>query len=104
MSSNALSFLGIAKKAGKITVGCDSVMESVTTGRSRLVIMAGDISNNTKKAVLRCAQEYNVHTIIVRETKDELGFAVGKLAAVISVDDEGFARGLELRLADDKEE
>ena len=45
-----------------------------------------------------------MHTIIVNCTKDELSFAVGKLAAVVSVDDDGFAGSLDKKLADDKEE
>lgn len=104
MDSKALGFLGLAKRANKITVGCDSAVESMAGGKSRLVIMASDISNNTKKVILKNAKAYNVHTIIVKADKNELGSAVGRLAAVISVDDEGFARGLRLRLADDKEE
>lgn len=104
MNSKALGFLGLAKRAGKITIGCDSVVSSMADGKSKMVIMARDISDNTKKVILRNAEAYRVHTIIVKYKKDELSPAVGKLAAVISVEDEGFARGLEQKLADDKEE
>ena len=104
MNDKALSFLGLAKRAGRITIGCDSVVSSMADGKSKMVIMAEDISNNTKKVILKNAKAYSVHTIIVKYKKDELSPAVGRLAAVISVEDEGFARGLELRLADDKEE
>ncbi|MDE7390480.1 MAG: ribosomal L7Ae/L30e/S12e/Gadd45 family protein [Lachnospiraceae bacterium] len=104
MDSKALNFLGLAKRANKLTIGCDSVVDSMAQGKSSLVLMAGDISNNTKKVILKNAKAYGVHTIIVKGTKDELSHALGRLTAVISVDDEGFARGLELKLADDKEE
>lgn len=104
MDNRALSFLGLAKRANKLTVGCDSVVKSMADKKSRLVIMASDISNNTKKVILKNAKAYNVHTIIVKADKNELGSAVGRLAAVVSVDDEGFARSLKLKLADDKEE
>lgn len=104
MNNNALNLLGLAKRAQKLTVGCDSVVSSMAEGKSKVVIMAGDISQNTKKVILKNAQAYSVHTIVVKYSKDELSSAVGRLTAVISVEDEGFARGLQIRLAEDKEE
>ena len=104
MNSNTINFFGLIRRAGKLTVGCDPVIDSMAKGKAKLVVMAGDISANTKKTVLRNSKSYGVHTIIVKCTKDELSFAVGKLAAVISVDDEGFAESLEKKLADDREE
>lgn len=104
MNSRTLGFLGLIRRAGKITIGCDPVVDSMAKGNSKLVLMASDISPNTKKVILKNAKEYNVHTIIIKCTKDELSFAIGKIAAVVSVDDEGFAKSLEKKLADDKEE
>lgn len=104
MNSNALGFLGLIRRAGKMTIGCDPVADAMRNGTSKLVLMASDISANTKKVVLKNSKAYNVHTFIINCNKDELSCAVGKLAAVISVDDEGFARCLEKKLADDKEE
>lgn len=104
MNSNAMGFLGLARRAGKVTIGCDPVVAAMAEGKSQLVIMAADISEHTKKVILRNSAEYGVHTIILKAAKDELSLAVGKLAAVVSVDDSGFARGLCKKLADDKEE
>ena len=104
MNSNTLSFFGLIRRAGKLTIGCDPAVDSMKKGTAKLVVMVSDISKNTKKTVLKNAKEYGVHTIIVNCTKDELSFAVGKLAAVVSVDDDGFAGSLDKKLADDKEE
>lgn len=104
MDSKALKFFGLIRRAGKLTVGCDPVADSMRKGEAKLVVMANDISENTKKTVLKNAKAYGVHTIIVSCTKEELSFSVGKLAAVVSVDDEGFAGSLLKKLADDKEE
>lgn len=104
MNSNTLGFFGLIRRAGKLTIGCDPTVDSMKKGTAKLVVMASDISKNTKKTVLRNAEAYGVHTIIVNCAKDELSFAVGKMAAVVSVDDDGFARGLEKKLANDKEE
>ncbi len=104
MNDKLLGFLGLIRRAGKMTIGCDPVVDSMAKGSAWLVLMADDISANTKKVVLKNAKEYGVHTIVIKCTKEELSFAVGKLAAVVSVDDEGFAKSLEKKLADDKEE
>ncbi len=104
MNSKILGFLGIIRRAGKMTIGCDPVVDSIQSGKAKLIVMASDISPNTKKTVLRKSETYNAHTIVIPCTKDELSFAVGRTAAVISVDDEGFAKGFVKKLADDKEE
>ena len=66
--------------------------------------MAEDISENTKKTVLKRTKAYLPHTYIIKCTKDELSHALGKTAAVISVDDEKAAESALQKLADDKEE
>ncbi len=104
MNSNVLGFLGLIRRAGKLTVGCDPVVSSMADGKSKLVIMAGDISNNTKSTIQKNAQRYSVHTVLSDCTKDELSFAVGKLAAVVSIDDPNFANSLKKKLTDVKEE
>lgn len=104
MDNKTLGFFGLIRRAGKLTIGCDPAVDSMKKGAAKLVVMASDISGNTKKTVLKNAEAYGVHTIIVSCTKEELSYAVGKLAAVVSVDDEGFARSLEKKLAEDKEE
>lgn len=104
MNSNTLGFLGLLRRAGKITIGCDPVCESVASQRSGLILMAEDISENTKKAVLRATKAYSPHTYIIKCSKEELSRAVGKTAAVISVDDEKAALSVCVKLADDKEE
>ncbi len=104
MNSNTLGFLGLLRRAGKITIGCDPVCDSAAKGNAKLLLMANDISANTKKTVLRRTKEYSLHTYIISCTKDELSRALGKTAAVISVDDEKAALSVENKLADDKEE
>lgn len=104
MNNNVLGFLGIIRRAGKLTIGFDPVVSSMADGKSELVIMAGDISENTRKNIQKNAQKYCVHTVLSDCTKDELSFAVGKLAAVVSIDDPNFAKSLKTKLTDEKEE
>lgn len=104
VNDKTLGFLGILRRAGKITIGCDPVCDSAAKGKAKLILMAEDISENTKKTVLKNTQEYRLHTYIIKCSKSDLSAAVGKQAAVISVDDEKAASSVEQKLADDKEE
>ncbi len=104
MDKNFLGFLGLLRKAGKITIGCEPVCEKVMLGKTSLVLMAEDISLNTKKSVLKTTKAYSPHTYIIKITKDELSAALGRQAAVISIDDDKAALSVEQKLGDDKEE
>lgn len=92
MNDKFLNFLGLCRRAGKMKIGCDTVIESVALGNSQLVIMASDISENTKKKVISALKGTNCE--ISDYTKDELSFSLGKTCAVLSVEDEGFAKKL----------
>ena len=111
VNSNTLGFLGLLRRAGKITIGCDPVCDSMEKGKAAVILMAEDISANTKKTVQKRAKAYSPHNAepaphiyIIKCSKDELTRAVGKTAAVISVDDEKAAAAVVQKLADDKEE
>lgn len=90
MSDKLLGFLGLCRRAGEMKIGCDTVLESITLGNSKLVLMASDISENTKKKILSAAKDGTYE--ILKYSKDELSFALGKTCAVLSVESEGFAK------------
>ncbi|MBQ7809955.1 MAG: ribosomal L7Ae/L30e/S12e/Gadd45 family protein [Clostridia bacterium] len=92
MNDKLLNFLGLCRRAGKMKIGCDTVVESVELGNSKLVLMASDISENTKRKVISALN--GVECNILDYTKDELSFSLGKTCAVLSVEDEGFAKKL----------
>ena len=92
MNDRLLNFLRLCRRAGKMKIGCDTVIESVELNDSKLVLMASDISENTKKKVISALN--GVKCEILDYSKDELSFSLGKTCAVLSVEDEGFAKKL----------
>lgn len=92
MNDKLLNFLGLCRRAGKMKIGCDTVIESVETGNARLVLLASDISENTKKKIISATKATGYE--ILNYSKDELSFALGKTCAVLSVEDDGFAKKL----------
>ena len=86
-----LSFISLMKKSGTLKSGEFSVMEAIKNKEARLVIIAGDASENTKKRFTDKAG-YREISLIEFADKLSLGKAIGKDYAVsIAVCDKGFA-------------
>ena len=89
-----LSLIGIATKAGKTASGEFCTEKEVKSGRAALVIVAGDVSDNTKKKFQNMCDFYKVPIYFYKD-KDTLGHAMGKeFRASLAVLDEGFAKGI----------
>ena len=85
-----LGMLGLAKRAGKITSGEFLCEQAIKNGQSRLVIIASNISENSKKSVVNACSYYGVQYIELA-TSVELGKAIGAgERMVISVNDDNF--------------
>ena len=98
-----LSLIGLAMKAGRCISG-ETMTESETkSGRARLVIIASDASENTKKKFRDMCKFYKVpiYPIYIYGDKDTLGHAMGKeFRASLAILDEGFADGIQKELKD----
>lgn len=101
MNNKLLSFLGLCRRAGKMTIGNDAVIEEINNGESCLVLLAVDASQRTAKEVALVAENNNVEIRTLSCSKQQLSQALGKLTAVISIHDAGFAKKL-MQLADNE--
>lgn len=104
MTDKLLNFLGLCRRAGKLTVGNDVVIDDVVKGNSKLVIVASDISKNTEKKILLNCHKCNVKVLKLNRTKDELSYAIGKYSTVVSVTDQGFAQKLAQLITNEMQE
>ena len=92
--NKVIGYLGLATKAGKLVSGEFMTEKSVKEGKAKVVIVAGDASDNTKKMFSNMCEFYEV-PICFYGTKDELGHAMGKaMRASLAVCDEGFANSI----------
>ncbi len=88
--------LGFAMRAGKVIIGTDQVISALPAKGAksvRLVIIASDASDGTKKK-LACKCEFYEKTNITADISgEELGRMLGKLyaPAVIAITDDRFA-------------
>lgn len=92
MNDKLLSLLGLARRAGRLTLGNDAVLSSLEVGESALVLLAADLSPRTTKGVELTAQDCGIEIIRTIKTMDEISMALGKRCGVISVNDAGFAK------------
>ena len=86
------SLLGLATKAGKLVSGEFATEKAVKSFTAKLVIVADDASDNTKKMFTNMCNFYEVPIYFLGD-KNELGHAIGKeFRASLAITDEGFCR------------
>lgn len=95
MASNKQSFaLGLAQKAGKAMSGDLAVRGALKSGKTKLLIIASDASETTKKELCLLAKEAKVEILEI-STRVELGSAMGKAPrAAVAIMDVNFAKML----------
>lgn len=93
-TDNVLRMIGMAMKAGSVVSGEFMTERAVKSGKACLVVIAQDVSENTRKKFRNKCEFYEVP---LREyfTKEELGHSLGKeFRASLAVTDEGFAQAI----------
>ncbi len=91
MNDKLLSLLGIARRAGRLSLGFDAAVESMQKGKSQLLLLANDLSERTAGNITRTANQTKTHLIVTDIPMAQLGHAIGKITGIISVNDKGFA-------------
>lgn len=95
MSHNKLlSMLGIARKAGKLSLGNDPSLEAMRSGLAHLILVASDLSQRTLRGICHAAEEKMTEILTLDNTMDEIETALGRRTGIIAVNDAGFAKKL----------
>lgn len=94
MAGTVLNMIGLARRAGYVDSGDAAVRSTINRKRARLIILADDAAERTKKAFVRLAREAGI-PLVLYGTKDNLGRMLGKpYRSVVAITDENFARGI----------
>lgn len=95
MNDRALGLLGIARRAGRLSLGHDAAKGAVLTGKARLCLLSSDASERLEREFTRMTREKKgVPLKRTRYTMEQIHRAVGARAGVLTVDDDGFAEKL----------
>ena len=92
--NKVFSLIGLATRARRVVSGEFSTEKSVKSGRSHMVIVSEEASDNTRKMFTNMCTYYHVPVCFFGK-KEELGHSMGKeFRASLAITDEGFAKTL----------
>ena len=90
--------IGLAKRAGKLAGGDFAVTASIKDKSAKLVIIASDASDNTKKSIKDSCEYYKVD-FLEFGSAEELGRCTGSgVRASVSIKDAGLAKALKEKI------
>ena len=86
--------LGLARRSGSLALGAGAAADAVRHGRAKLIVIASDCSDNTKKRLCDKGAYYKAEYIVFGGC-DELGRATGTAnCAAAAVTDMNFAKSI----------
>ncbi len=96
MNDKFLSMLGMCKRANKLNAGHDGAFDSISKNKAKLCLLSSDSSQRLKKEFEGSVtyNNRNIPLIYIKYTMEEIRTAIGTKAAVITINDEGFAKRL----------
>ena len=98
MKNKIYGLVGLARRAGKVSFGTESSIETIEKKKAKLVIVAEDSSDRTKKNFRELSEKLNVSFRIVG-TIENLSKAIGQVnKAVLVIKDENFAKEMLKRI------
>ena len=93
MKEKLFNKLSVARKAGKITYGFDSVKEQVLKGKVNIVLLANDLSQKSaKETEFFCKDKVTVVKTDI--SMSEYANHIGVLTGIIALTDEGFTKAV----------
>lgn len=92
--SKSLSMLGIARRAGKLSMGHDMAKQALQKQKASLLLFTADASPRLENEFKNLIQKHNIKITVLKiaYTMDEIHFGVGYRAGVITVNDENLSK------------
>lgn len=89
-----LSMLGLARRAGRLSMGHDMALKSLHAGKAKMILFACDSSERLRREfqVTTEKNKISVPVFIPPVTISEIHYSCGYKAGVITVDDENFSK------------
>ena len=100
-----LSLLGICRRANKLSCGHDGAVGSIRSKSAKLCLLSSDSSERLRSEISRETEMSgkNIPVRLLCSDMYEIGRAAGLKSAVLTVNDEGFAKAM-LKLLETEEE
>ena len=93
-NDKTLSMLGLARRAGKLSMGHDMALQALLKNKAKLILFCSDVSPRLINELNTTMEKHKINTAAVKTsyTMDEIYFPVGYRAGVITVNDENFSK------------
>ena len=92
--NNIAGFLGICRRANKLSFGFRAVKYSAESKRAKLLAYAKDSSEKTIKECRYLSEKYCIPLLCLPCSKQQLSEVFSKDVAVVAIEDNSFAKGL----------
>ena len=103
--NNGLRTIGLAKAAGCLLSGEDTVRNAARKGKVKLLLLASDVGSSGEKRARQINETSGAPIIRLSCSKTELGGAIGlETVSIAAVTDAGFAGMLRAKLESREEE
>ena len=93
-NQSILNLLGLARRAGELISGEDTVLKAIRSRQVQLVLIASDAGNTTSKKFQDKCHYYEIPFDMTFE-KQQLNSATGQARTVYGVTQSGFAHKIE---------
>ena len=95
-SKKLLSLLGMCRKAGKLGCGHDSAVGSIRSKNAFLCLLSSDSSQRLRDEMVREStfDGRDIPVRVLNSDMKEIGHATGLKSAVLTVNDDGFAKAM----------
>lgn len=106
LKEKTLSMLGLARRAGKLSMGHDMADQAVKKNKAKMILLCSDTSPRLQKEFERTIAVNNKDIPIYKTeiTMNEIHFSVGYKAGIITVDDENFTKKIISLLLEQEEQ
>ena len=91
--------IGMARRAGKVVIGCALACAAMSRGEAKLVLISNDASSNTKKKLTVKSEFYGITCVEADIDAVRLGSILGKSGAVAGIAITDSRLGEEIRKA-----
>lgn len=99
-TESVLGLLGIAMRGSKLALGEQPVADAAQVKKARLILLACDAAENSKKRARALSERYGMPLIELSCSKEQLGGALGRASlAICAVTDMGIAAAAAKQLA-----
>ena len=95
LSKKYMSMLGMARRAGKLSMGHDMALKAIKEKKAKLVIFSADISPRLIGEFERACGENQTSCLKIEETINDIHMLLGYKAGVITVNDDNFSNRIE---------